>query len=114
MGKTTEQSIFNRVVKHLRKQKVKSWSKNHGCCVYRDEHGNKCAVGCLITDKEYTVDMEEKSVYPLNDANLLPKRLINFISLLCRLQNVHDNYSSKDWESGFAGIAHDFDLTVPT
>lgn len=56
----TNQEIFDTVAKHLFAQ-GKPALDDYGACVYRGENGMRCAVGCLITDEEYSLDMEYKS-----------------------------------------------------
>lgn len=46
-----KQEIFDKIITHLRTQKVKSG--NESFCMYKDANGNKCAVGCLIPDDLY-------------------------------------------------------------
>lgn len=50
------QAVFNYVILHLRRQKVRS--DGNGECLYRGRHNTSCAVGCLIPDSRYTESME--------------------------------------------------------
>lgn len=51
---TSKQKIFDHVIKHLRKQGRQSLLDTDVIgCAYRGQDGDKCAIGCLITDKEY-------------------------------------------------------------
>ena len=56
------QQIYNRVLKHMRKQRKVSYDRRDGRCAYRarDVKGNvlMCAVGCLIPDEAYNPNME--------------------------------------------------------
>jgi hypothetical protein len=51
----SKQEIFDTVVTHLRKQNTQSGKG--GNCFYRLGE-LKCAVGCLISDEDYSPDME--------------------------------------------------------
>ena len=51
------QKAFDQMINHLRKQGEPS--VRNGWCVYRDDVGNKCAVGALIPDAVYTPEIED-------------------------------------------------------
>lgn len=54
---------FNATIRdHLTKQKARAVLPNGQSCVYRDEDGNKCAIGCLIPDELYTPEVEGMTV----------------------------------------------------
>ena len=88
------QEVFDKVVKHLKTQKVKSMKD--GICVYRTKKNCqilKCAVGCLIPKKDYSEKFEEN---PANDLIMVfnyKNKYINdeTIDLLIDLQDFHDN-----------------------
>lgn len=84
-----DQEIFDTVAEHLFRQGTRSYAMDRGC-LYRGPDGTKCAVGCLIQDDDYTPNMENKSVYALEEDGLLPKYLMKNIRLLSSLQMVHD------------------------
>lgn len=104
-----EQEIFDTVVNHLRKQNKKS-DDNAGS-LYRSSKGLKCAVGCLIYDEEYKPEMEGYAVGILAN-NHIP-RFRPYISLLRRLQKIHDGMRVEEWECGLkdVGTAFELDLT---
>lgn len=54
------QQIFDHVVDHLRKQKIRSVSADgtYASCAYRGVDNTKCAIGCLIEDDEYHPSFE--------------------------------------------------------
>lgn len=88
-----KQTIYNMVVKHFFTQvEPAGYRDDDGVilCYYRTD-GNMCAVGCLIEDEEYDPKMEQKSVYALGEAGLLPRRLLPHRILLKDLQTLHDN-----------------------
>lgn len=104
----TEQEIFDTVTKHLSGMKKQSLRAGmfYELCAYRDLEGNKCAVGCLITDDEYTPEMDETGdVSALCEEGLLPERLIPHIDLLSSLQDVHDR--EVNWVDNREGMVFD-------
>lgn len=101
---------------------VKTHAKEQGCksrmkfnCMYRTQGDKACFVGCFITDDEYNIDFEGKSVEDLiislevmDDRRL--KNLTSFLSthryLLSRLQFIHDNYRVDEWEAKFENLVY--------
>ena len=86
------QEIFDKVNEHFFQQEVPA-TDELGTCSYRTAEGNKCAVGVLIPDNEYTPSMERETVAGI--VTLVPslqsvasdsKELL----LLRRLQRIHD------------------------
>lgn len=111
----TEYDLFIKVREHLLKQNAKSMDKKGTACMYRGEEGRMCAVGCLITDENYTPEIEwtlvssmlrtkngrlaaalEKSGVPLTPLA---------IELMHELQSVHDHRQVKDWNNALNDIA---------
>ena len=94
------QEAFDKVVAHLFEQKERSMAKfsphEPPNCAYRGEHGLKCAIGTLISDEEYSRDMESKSVTEL--LSRFPSLAFANINhgFLSQLQQVHDG--SFDWD----------------
>lgn len=92
----TEQEIFDKVVVHLANQKVKSTdgaTDEGGICLYRGPEGRMCAVGCLLSDEEYSPDMEGRPVFMMPQ---LPSRLQGHLRFLERLQKAHDSSSTPE------------------
>lgn len=116
-----EQRLFNKVVRHLFTQGKPSRNKQ-GICVYRGPRHTMCAVGCVITDREYKRDMDYEggSVTCLVDQGLLPKRFLPHVPLLEALQNVHDGqqlnekkrFVKADLAFALRRVAHEFDLSA--
>jgi hypothetical protein len=91
------QEIFNTVATHLFAQGAQASSPHdENACMYLAPDGKKCAVGCLITDAEYSPNMENKTIEHLLEEKHLP-RFFPFLTLLKDLQEVHDSVSS--WTS---------------
>jgi hypothetical protein len=89
------QEIFDTVVTHLLTQNEQSVGMD-GECLYRGPGGLKCAVGALITDDEYSIDMEENSAATV----ILRFNLDRFSAhtdLLDELQSIHDLCSPSNW-----------------
>lgn len=85
------QTIFNIVLQHLARQASAAMTEE--VCAYRGYSGTKCAVGCLIAEKDYDSGIEGMAVssgggfvadylpFPCNEKGLL---------LLSELQSIHD------------------------
>lgn len=59
MSKTLQEA-FNTMYKHLHTMKKKSANES-GSCKYRGCNGNKCPVGALINDKNYSESIEAQA-----------------------------------------------------
>lgn len=55
------QEIFDKVATHLIQQGEPAMDSN-GDCVYRNDQGLKCAVGCLIPDDKYEGRFEQLGI----------------------------------------------------
>src|ERR1019366_8136543 len=108
MRRGTAQQVYDTSVGHLIRQ-GKPASEDGIECSYRTKDGLKCAIGCLITDKEYIVSMEGRNVYDINRCGNLPKTLVQFIDLLDELQSLHDDIllKSKVIDKEFMLVAKD-------
>lgn len=90
--KINAQEIFDTIVQHLH-DTPRQAANSTGLCRYRTEDGLKCAVGTLITDEEYEPRMDKLGVVTeVHREGLLPERLTSHVSLLRRLQSVHDDH----------------------
>ncbi len=85
----TKQQTFNKVVRHLRRQGVRSSAA--GVCFYRGPNDTKCAVGCLIPDELYQYRMEGCSVRDPSMETFL-RLLGHDVGLCVQLQLAHDDY----------------------
>lgn len=99
----TEQEIFDQAKNHLLTQKEKAQLTPSSTCRYRLLNANgkmlKCAAGCLISDDEYSEDMEYHSWNALQG---IPKE---HSKLITELQQVHDINNVDDWKSELRHIA---------
>lgn len=75
-------SAIEKIAQHLAKQRARSTNvfNNMSCCAYRGKNDTMCAVGCLIPDEMYTVDMEQNPFLNLK---------LNFPELHTHLADTH-------------------------
>jgi hypothetical protein len=118
---TTEQEVFNTVVRHLRKQGCKAMARENNpdgvfdaICKYRLETDDgtvlKCAAGCLIPDEAYEDSLENRGWITL----IVHKKVPGFHSnLIVDLQCVHDNHPVREWEGQLELLAVKYNLTMP-
>ncbi len=119
----TSQEVFDFVANHLRKQGMPA--TEHGECRYRAIHNKQrvsCAVGCLITNEEYSSQMEQISFQDLLKQDLLPTRDTEGVltlwgqhkELLQTLQSLHDAsnawHTTENLEKRLKILAHDYKL----
>ena len=110
----TEQQVFDFVVAHLRKQGEQS--NNSGGCAYRgyNEDGDTlmCAAGCLISDDQYTEEMDgsgDTTWKYLVCEGLVPGY---HAKLIRRFQHIHDGFPCGMWEDLCYRLATEFNLTL--
>lgn len=92
-----------------RRQSMASLGPRRPSCAYRGENGAMCAVGCLIKDEFYSVDIERAS--PENDrvnealANSLGVPLTyDMVNLFLRWQAYHDyDYANMKYSKWIEG-----------
>lgn len=83
-------------------------SAEGGSCKYRGPNGLKCAIGWLIRDVDYKLEMENKGLiallrkYPILDY-ILPEDMDaeKGINLLGRMQAIHDVHPVEEWTPEF-------------
>ena len=108
--KEEAQKIFETVAQHLLRQNKRSQSPDGHCRYRQKEHRKelKCAVGVLIDDKDYTTDMENKSVsHLIDDYKDRPSivRLRQHVPLLTQLQELHDLLPALEWHKHLKAVA---------
>jgi hypothetical protein len=129
-----KQEIFNQVYLGLKSQGFKrstAFADEHvGTCRYRGYDGRKCAIGHLISDEEYSIDLEGSGIYyllkhtftdisppfPVLKMKSFFERLeinncTDHIDFLRSLQRVHDEF--EDMQAGLKSIAATHGLTIP-
>lgn len=107
-----KQKIFNKVVEHLLIQARKSVIPGQGCR-YRGNNGTKCAIGILISNKEYNPNMENKNIRIILDTFKLKNIDINLQPLLEKLQIIHDTVPIFYWPVALTELASEFNLSLP-
>ena len=110
------QAIFDDVVEHLRKQEMKAIIG--GACIYREldpVNGDlKCAIGGVLPDELYDPEMEGNDIYGVVKNFPSVERFFGgaeIVGFLRVLQKVHDYDCEEEWESGFARVAAEYNLT---
>lgn len=91
----TKQSMFNKAVRGLARQKWESCVNAEGRCRYR-YRGKACAIGHLIPDAQYRRSIEGR--VPETDATIrvmarVPESLRQFAG---KLQSCHDDFAYGD------------------
>lgn len=93
-----KQEIYDKVCKHLAKQKTRAMNDGAGGgCAYRADDGKKCAVGCLIPYNIWKKEVLANGVNTGNGvddlmtcSNWAKKEFRGHEYLLCDLQHNHD------------------------
>ena len=98
----TALEVFNKVSEHLLAQNEQALDGNWEC-VYRNETGLKCAVGCLIKDEFYFENLEYTGLSRTGPiAKALKKSGVvmtrEMLDLLQRLQKLHDHKEPEAWK----------------
>lgn len=120
----TKQTLFTRVVRHLRTQGRPAKQREILACyygleydyyrLYDEESGTvlKCAIGCLIPNKRYTPELEGRlvSTAMVREAAGLAK---THLRLAARLMEIHDSYPVEQWEDQFKKVAKVYRLRMP-
>lgn len=116
------QEVFDKVCNHLMSQGEKAETEETEMgskdCMYRLVKGDKvlmCAAGCLISDEEYTPDLENKRVNFDEVSTALIRSGVSAgdIDFLTCLQTVHDWEEVEDWPAQLQLLAENHNLTLP-
>ena len=99
----TKQEIYDKVCKHLAKQKTRAGDDIS--CQYRDDAGKKCAVGCLIPYHVWKKEVDANGLNAGSDVSDLcagsgwaKRNLGRHEELLMELQGAHDQgYTNDEW-----------------
>ncbi len=105
---TSDQEVFDFVVRHLRRQGRRAEAARSGQCRYRGAEGSMCAAGCLIADEQYTSHLEGKLVWRGSPVGLAIAVSVGFepcSRLLGSLQTTHDGYAPEEWPGYLRKVA---------
>jgi len=111
-----KQTIFDVVLFGLRAQGCQSLNASIRQCMYRDDKGNRCAVGMWIPDSTYNESMEGVGVAKLIDTYPIsvPTWFHEEKDLLEALQGAHDMSCKarfmQDFENRMLWVANRFNL----
>jgi hypothetical protein len=104
----SKREIFERVKAHLLEQGVQSVD-DRGNCRYRGINGTACAVGCLISDENYS-DLHEGFCASDRDVTYAIERSLGCAidaemeELMLALQICHDEFPPHDWPAQLDSI----------
>jgi len=121
----TTQEAFDIAATHLMTQYRKA-TRIISECVYHAPDGAKCAVGCLIPDEIYNIELEGKDIDDMfgYDYGLVVIEHIfgskdtdakgsELYRLLGALQYLHDQSEPREWRDKLLKLAHKFNMTTP-
>jgi hypothetical protein len=119
------QKTYDTVKDHLLTQKQRSTPADSDLCLYRGPNGLKCSIGCLIDDRQYTEEMENKEVSQLmvdrkQRVGVRFRESIGYgngekptdteIAFLQALQDLHDDVPVREWRKALQTVAKDYEL----
>jgi hypothetical protein len=110
----TRQTIFDRVVRHHRKQRRRCPAQ--GQCFYRFA-GDMCFVGALIDHDWYDSEMEGYRVRELLNVSAMPAWFRDNLGFIEELQTIHDtrtNWPSDHMEMILEMFAAERGMTIPS
>lgn len=111
MLKIQRRDVFNTIQAHLLKQNARSMGEYDSAeftgednpCMYRNEDGLSCAVGCLITDDNYDKTIEgmgmTPSVLTAIESSLDIEVDQPLRTMLTELQHLHDSVDVGLWKN---------------
>lgn len=113
------QTIFDTVSNHLLTQNQTAMIG--GSCRYRGDNGLKCAVGCLISDSDYCLEIEGviikdtdvsfgKTLKNILLRNQIDMEKLEVVSLLIDLQKIHDAVEPWNWKVRLKSVAENHRL----
>lgn len=104
--KAIQQEIFDTVAVHLLTQNKHSMAANEKTCRYYADSGLKCAIGCLIPAKKYSLAFEGMGIDRIGVITMLPKKYQKVsIYFLAGLQDIHDLQRPAGWNTALLEFA---------
>lgn len=98
---STLRILFDVMANHLMTQRRASFDEIFRMCMYRSPDGLKCAVGVLIDDQEYTIDLEGNEVDRILGNDVSQSKL----RILQHFQRIHDVHEPSEWEAEIRHLA---------
>lgn len=119
------QEIFDKVATHLFTQGCRSAAypkDTMGVCLYRGPNGTSCAVGVLIPDELYALEMESDTITDLLEEDVicgkwkLPSWMHENEAMLTSLQGAHDYpgnwYITANMQRALRNVAKSYRLSA--
>ncbi len=120
MKMKSEQEIFDKVARHLLKQKQRAQGRvmcsdqDKTFCVYRTQGSGRvlhCAVGCLIPKRLYRFELEDGGIRDNSGVQAVLRQLgvdtdnEDMMLLLSDLQRLHDSAAVDTWRDELVILA---------
>lgn len=105
-AETDPVDVVEQVLAYLYRPGGKRSVEANGACRYLDSYGNRCAVGCLLTEDQCreSESTNADTVFARYNHNDMPDdRFDDWQQLLMVLQTIHDRGSNWD-DNGFAPL----------
>lgn len=114
----TLQEILDHVYLALIKQGCRSTTDDGELCMFRNEHGDKCAVGHLIPGDEYDPEMDDPDGLGNSQVlRIIAEKLQVERTFLLHLQHCHDKADDDNFAATFTAkitaFAKEYNLNVP-
>jgi hypothetical protein len=107
------QKTFNKIVRSLRKQGVKSLKPGTtDVCLYRGPGGIRCGVGWIIPNRVYRKSMEGTSAGYDEIADVI-RDSGHDVDVAQDMQHCHDGFPVEEWENRFQIVANKYGLKIP-
>lgn len=110
LPQATQQQVFDQIALHMLTQNERS-TADKGGCAYRGTGGLMCAAGCLISDDEYTPEMDTQNMTwaMIVDDGLATS---DHFELISSLQHLHDERLPIYWRASLRRIAVGHELSM--
>ncbi len=111
LGLLHAQSLFDRIVRGVRRQGYVRAESDTEACMYLDPNGIRCFVGLVISKRDYSPEIEGQTVQMMHESGRLFSDLTEAdLAFLEELQAIHDDEPPERWEDSFAELAEDYGL----
>jgi len=104
----TRENIVKTAMNFLLKQGARSQQKGEGNrCALRGDNGTRCAIGCLIPNREYDPKFEGYSVIFEPKIQSAARIHPNDHLLAQDVQDIHDNLPPRAWKAAFQKLLNE-------